>query len=233
MDKYMKLKDIPKGQRWAHFKEYYKFQTFMAVFIGILLIILVKDMFFSEKYDITITEATTRYYSEEVMSEMDTMFTEHSRDYDGNNKRNVAVFHISFDTSVNADVQMFMAAQTKLLGQFQDENNSIFLLDDDLYEYLLGDEKVEDSYANLKEVVGGSVTPLLREGDEYRLYLKDIPAFQESETLQLIPDDLFFIMRREEHVNPKGKAKIAELYNRSVQMMESLAAGTAEPEVTK
>ena len=82
MDKYMKLKDIPKGQRWAHFKEYYKFQTFMAVFIGILLIILVKDMFFSEKYDITITEATTRYYSEEVMSEMDTMFTEHSRDYD-------------------------------------------------------------------------------------------------------------------------------------------------------
>lgn len=233
MDKYMKLKDIPKGQRWAHFKEYYKFQTFMAVFFGILLIILVKDMFFSEKYDITITEATTRYYSEEVTGAMDTMFTEHSRDYDGNNKRNVAVFHITFDTSVNADVQMFMAAQTKLLGQFQDENNSIFLLNEDIYEYLLGDEKVEDSYANLKEVVGGSVTPLLREGDEYRLYLKDIPAFQESETLQLISDDLFFIMRKEEHVNPKGKAKIAELYDRSVQMMESLAAGTAEPEVTK
>ena len=205
MDKYMKLKDIPKGQRWAHFKEYYKFQTFMAVFFGILLIILVKDMFFSEKYDITITEATTRYYSEEVTGAMDTMFTEHSRDYDGNNKRNVAVFHITFDTSVNEDI----------------------------YEYLLGDEKVEDSYANLKEVVGGSVTPLLREGDEYRLYLKDIPAFQESETLQLISDDLFFIMRKEEHVNPKGKAKIAELYDRSVQMMESLAAGTAEPEVTK
>ena len=229
----MKLKDIPKGQRWAHFKEYYKFQTFMVVFFGALLIILVKDMFFSEKYDITITEATTRYYSEEVTGAMDTMFTEHSRDYDGNNKRNVAVFHITFDTSVNADVQMFMAAQTKLLGQFQDENNSIFLLNEDIYEYLLGDEKVEDSYANLKEVVGGSVTPLLREGDEYRLYLKDIPAFQESETLQLISDDLFFIMRKEEHVNPKGKAKIAELYDRSVQMMESLAAGTAEPEVTK
>ena len=233
MDKYMKLKDIPKGQRWAHFKEYYKLQTFMAVFFGILLIILVKDMFFSEKYDITITEATTRYYSEEVTGAMDTMFTEHSRDYDGNNKRNVAVFHITFDTSVNADVQMFMAAQTKLLGQFQDENNSIFLLNEDIYEYLLGDEKVEDSYANLKEVVGGSVTPLLREGDEYRLYLKDIPAFQENETLQLISDDLFFIMRKEEHVNPKGKAKIAELYDRSVQMMESLTAGTAEPEVTK
>jgi hypothetical protein len=40
-------------------------------------------------------------------------------------------------------------------------------------------------------------------------------------------------MRKEEHVNPKGKKDIAELYDRSVQMMESLAAGTAEPEVTK
>ena len=63
------------------------------------------------------------------------------------------------------------------------------------------------------------------------LYLKDIPAFQDAEYLQYITDDVFFVMRKEEHVNPKGKEKIAELYSRSVQMMESLAAGTAEPEV--
>lgn len=233
MDKYMKLKDIPKGQRWAHFKEYYKFQTFMAVFFGVLLIILIKDVFFSEKADIVITESTTKYFSQEITDEMDRVFTEHSADYDGNGERNVSVFHVMFDLSANGDVQMFMAAQTKLLGQFQDDNNSIFLLNEDIYEYLLGDEKVEESYANLKEVVGGSVTPLLREGEEYRLYLKDIPAYQESELLQRIADDLFFVMRKEEHVNPKGKKDIAELYDRSVQMMESLAAGTAEPEVTK
>lgn len=231
MDKYMKLKDIPKGQRWAHFKEYYKIHTFAVIFFGFILITLVKDVFFQEKYDVVVTQAATRYYSEEVTDEMTRMFTEHARDYDGNGKRNVSVFHIPFDTSTNADVQMVMASQTKLIGQFQDDNDSIFLINDEICKFLQGDESDEMTFANLKETVGGSVTPLLREESEYRLYLKDIPAFQESEILQRISDDLFFVMRREEHVNPKGEEELAELYSRSVQLMESLAAGTAEPEM--
>ena len=73
--------------------------------------------------------------------------------------------------------------------------------------------------------MGGSVAPLLGEETE-KLDLKDIPAYQENELLHHLPQEMFFVMRREQDVNPKGDEEIAEIYQRSVKMMENLASGT-------
>ena len=120
-----------------------------------------------------------------------------------------------------------MAAQTRVIAQFQDKNQIIFLMDQDIYDYLNYDEEGEDTaiFADLADTVGGSVTPLLGEETD-KLYLKDIPAYQENELLQQLPQEMFFVMRREQDVNPKGDEEIAEIYQRSVKMMENLASGT-------
>ena len=226
MDKYMKLKDIPKGKRWAHFWEYYKIHTIVTVAVLVLVVMLVKDVFFREKVDIVITESSVKYTTEAASAELKRVLTLHARDFDGNGERVADVYQITMSTDVNEDPQMIIAAQTRLVAQFQDENAIIFLMDEDIYNYLKSDEDPDAMYADLSETVGGSVTPLLGE-DKTRLYLKDIPAYQDNELLQQLPD-LFFVMRREEHVNRKGDEKIAEIYDRSVQMMENLASGAMQ-----
>lgn len=223
MDKYVKLKDVPKGKRWEHYWNYYKIHTFIGVFVVIMAAMLIKDVVFKEKVDIVLTVSSVKYTSEEVSAELERALSLHARDFDGNGKRVADIYQITMSTDANADPEMVMAAQTRLIAQFQDKNAIIFLMDEDIYNYLGSDEEL---FADLSQAVGGSVTPLLGE-DKTRLYLKDIPVYQDNELLQKLPD-LFFVMRREQDVNPKGDEEIALLYSRSVQMMENLASGAME-----
>lgn len=228
MDKYMKLKDIPKGQRWEHFWTYYKVQTIIGAFVVLLVAMLVKDVVFKEKVDIYLTVASSEYASDAVSAELSRVLQQYGEDFDGNGDLSVYVDQITMSTeSYTVDPEMVMAAQTRLIAQFQDKNQIIFLMDQDIYDYLNYDEEGEDTaiFANLADTVGGSVTPLLGEETD-KLYLKDIPAYQENELLQQLPQEMFFVMRREQDVNPKGDEEIAEIYQRSVKMMENLASGT-------
>lgn len=228
MDKYVKFKDVPKGKRWEHFWTYYKMQTIAVVLALFALIPLLKDVFFKEKVDIVITHMASEYYWDDAVTELDRLLELHARDFDGNGER---VAKIDFITLPSDDAEMALAAQTRIVAQFQDKNSIVFLMDEAMYTYVCGEgEEKEELFADLSETVGGSVTALLGE-DKTRLYLKDIPAYQDNELLAELPDDLFFAMRIREHVNPNGKEALAEIYDRGVQMMENLAAGAMEEAV--
>lgn len=220
MDKYVKLRDVPKGKRWEHYWNYYKVHTFIGAFVLIMVGTLISDVAFREKVDVYLTVASTKYIREENTEALNHLLETGGEDFDGNGKTVVDVNQIYMPTDISADPEVVMAAQTRLIAQFQDKNAIIFLIDQDIYDYLYSDEEL---YANLAETVGGSVTPLLGE-DPTRLYLKDIPGVAGNEELEKLPN-LFFVMRREQDVNLKNEPKVAEIYQRSVQVMENLASG--------
>ena len=49
MDKYVKLKDVPKGKRWEHYWNYYKIHTIIGGFLLVMGVMLIKDVFFRKK----------------------------------------------------------------------------------------------------------------------------------------------------------------------------------------
>ena len=135
MDKYMKLKDIPKGQRWEHFWTYYKVQTIIGAFVVLLVAMLVKDVVFKEKVDIYLTVASSEYASDAVSAELSRVLQQYGEDFDGNGDLSVYVDQITMSTeSYTVDPEMVMAAQTRLIAQFQDKNQIIFLMDQDIYD---------------------------------------------------------------------------------------------------
>lgn len=219
MDKYVKLKDVPKGQRWEHYWNYYKIHTIVGGFLLIMGVMLIKDVFFREKVDLVITVATTGYFSEESNEELERYLNEYARDYSGNGHKLVDKYDIILSTDVNADPQVVMANQTRLLAQFQNTDAAILLMDEEIYEYLGSDDE-EDLYADMVDLVGEEAAPLIRE-DRRRIYLKDLPALQDNEYIQRMPD-LFFVIRDESNVNRKNKPEVAETYQDSVDFLRNM-----------
>ena len=207
MDKYVKLKDVPKGKRWEHYWNYYKIHTIIGGFLLVMGVMLIKDVFFREKVDLVITVASTGYFSEEASQELERCLNEYARDYNGNGHKLVEMYDVTLSTDVNADPQVVMANQTRLLAQFQNTDAAILLMDEEIYEYLGPDEE-ENLYAGMVDLVGEEAAPLIRE-DRRRIYLKDLPALQDNEYIQRLPD-LFFVIRDESNVNRKNKPEISE-----------------------
>ena len=219
MDKYVKLKDVPKGKRWEHYWNYYKIHTIIGGFLLVMGVMLIKDVFFREKVDLVITVASTGYFSEEASQELERCLNEYARDYYGNGHKLVEMYDVTLSTDVNADPQVVMANQTRLLAQFQNTDAAILLMDEEIYEYLGPDEE-ENLYAGMVDLVGEEAAPLIRE-DRRRIYLKDLPALQDNEYIQRLPD-LFFVIRDESNVNRKIKPEISETYQNSVDFLRNM-----------
>ena len=219
MDKYVKLKDVPKGKRWEHYWNYYKIHTIIGGFLLVMGVMLIKDVFFREKVDLVITVASTGYFSEEASQELERCLNEYARDYNGNGHKLVEMYDVTLSTDVNADPQVVMANQTRLLAQFQNTDAAILLMDEEIYEYLGPDEE-ENLYAGMVDLVGEEAAPLIRE-DRRRIYLKDLPALQDNEYIQRLAD-LFFVIRDESNVNRKNKPEISETYQNSVDFLRNM-----------
>ena len=219
MDKYVKLKDVPKGKRWEHYWNYYKIHTIIGGFLLVMGVMLIKDVFFREKVDLVITVASTGYFSEEASQELERCLNEYARDYNGNGHKLVEMYDVTLSTDVNADPQVVMANQTRLLAQFQNTDAAILLMDEEIYEYLGPDEE-ENLYVGMVDLVGEEAAPLIRE-DRRRIYLKDLPALQDNEYIQRLPD-LFFVIRDESNVNRKNKPEISETYQNSVDFLRNM-----------
>lgn len=227
MDKYVKIWDVPKGQRWAHYWNYYKVHTIVGGFILILTISLIRDVFFQEKPDLVVTVASTKYFTTECDEELSRVLTSYARDYNGNNHKYIDKYQVTMSTEANADMQMVMASQTKLIAQFQNTDAAIFLLDQDIYDYLRSDEE-EDLYADMAVLVGDEAAPFVSE-DGKRIYLKELPAFQDNAEIQALPD-LFFVIRSESNVNRKNKPEVSLTYQNSVDFLRNLVRNDAEIE---
>ena len=219
MDKYVKLKDVPKGQRWEHYWNYYKIHTIIGGFLLIMGVMLIKDVFFREKVDLVVTVASTGYFSEEASQELERCLNDYARDYNGNKHKLVEMYDVTLSTDVNADPQVVMANQTRLLAQFQNTDAAILLMDEAIYEYL-GTEDEENLYADMVDLIGEEAAPLIRE-DRRRIYLKDLPALKDNEYIQRLPD-LFFIIRDESNVNRKNKPEVSATYQNSVDFLRNM-----------
>ena len=218
MDKYVKIWDVPKGKRWEHYWNYYKVHTIVGAFVLILLIMLIKDVFFQEKPDLVVTVASTRYFTTESNEELSKVLSGYARDYNGNRHKFVDNYQVTMSTEANAD---------KLIAQFQNTDAAVFLLDQDIYDYLRSDEE-DDLYADMIDVIGDEAAPFVSE-DGKRIYLKELPAFQDNDKIQALPD-LFFVIRSESNLNRKNKPEVSLAYQNSIDFLKNLISNNMETE---
>ncbi len=219
MDKYMKLKDVPKGQRWGQFWEYYRWQTIGAIFLLVCAVSLCREIFFRTEPDASLIISGQLVLSDEGWDHLSQLMQQYAEDYNGDGQVYVDVADVSFTPGVqDSDPQMFMAMQTRLGGEFQSKKRIFFILD----EYTAKMVGADEDMGNIQEILQDELGDTVLENPT-RLYLKDIAAFQEDEWLsESLPEGLYLAYRPEQSFNRQGKADLQKDFENQCKFIKNL-----------
>ena len=200
---------VPKGKRLKYFKDYYLISTIVLIVILIMVGSLVKTIFFREPDDLNVLVAAAQsdfedkhyvFLEEQILKNYDI-------DFNGNGNEKLA---INDCIMVNNQVaggfetaEQDMVAGMKLSSVLETSLCIIQLVDEDMYQFMLGEDMIE-TFENLKEF------GLKGEG-----YIK-VPLSETDLDTKMI-DPLYLTVR------PKEASRIdPEIYKKNIEIVKQI-----------
>ena len=149
-------KEYPKEpltskQKWDNFW-FYNTGKIVAVLIAAVLVgLYIYELVTKEKHDITLVYATSDYVLDDQVTEIEEMLSQYVTDVDGNGEVSLYIDDLVINsTSAQADPTMVQAQSTKLMAAFALNEDSIFILDQGIYDSL-GDS-IDGAFINMEEL---------------------------------------------------------------------------------
>ena len=177
-DHMIKMSEVPKGQRYQQFKDYYRVPTICAI-IGIIMVIsILKTTVFAPKPDAFLLIATKNEVSTELTMGIETLYAEVGNDFGGDEKRLISVTPASYNPlQAKTDPEVGMAMQTKLMAVLSTAENILQIVDDDMFSYF-EEQGLIGTYSDL----GKSETEFGKSPDEIiKIPLSEIEFFKNEE----------------------------------------------------
>ena len=128
---------VAKIRKWFHdYWYYYRLPVTIGAVALVIVIFLVKDIVFREKYDFSyVAAARGGYISEELTNAVDAVAAEVAGDFDGNGAVNI--LPVPIIVSEDGMSQQDMAMQSKFTVMFSDDSIWLMLLNDTYMEFVL------------------------------------------------------------------------------------------------
>ena len=128
---------MAKIRKWFHdYWYYYRLPVTIGAVALVIVIFLVKDIVFREKYDFSyVAAARGGYISEELTNAVDAVAAEVAGDFDGNGAVNI--LPVPIIVSEDGMSQQDMAMQSKFTVMFSDDSIWLMLLNDTYMEFVL------------------------------------------------------------------------------------------------
>ncbi len=161
---------ITKKQKWDNFWYHYKLPFWIILFVALLVTFFVKDLIFRPEYDVTVLFSSQFPFTQEheKIAKGFELFAEDTNN-NGEVLANVEIIQYvdlnNQENMANADPQMVIANQTKLMATVSGFTSVIMVLDDYSYDYITNSDI---KFMNLSKI-GGTGENI--KGD--RFYLKD------------------------------------------------------------
>jgi len=135
-------KDLTFSQKWENFWFYYKKHVIIGAIILIMLVWLIKDIVVQSSYDYDITFAARGYFSDETQAAVHDAFVSVGEDLDGNGEVTVNISFILLPTLEGqyTEYEAEQAGQVKLMGAVTAEEALIYVLDDNMLQYMFADD---------------------------------------------------------------------------------------------
>lgn len=215
-EKYGKIPPKFTKEWWGHFWYYYKWRVIgIAIAVTITLVTVVQCVS-RPKYDMYITYAGHKLYSDNLSEKMQDSFNEYITDIDGNGKQSVFFQQMTFyDTAGNEE--MDSAMQTKLDFTFTKDCSFIYLMDRAEAELYINRDSTNRLFTETAEWAKDTDAEILKseDGAGYAVNLKDSRFLKERE---LYCDDLYLLIR----MNKKDDEKNKKAYEDSLKIAEIL-----------
>lgn len=214
-DHMVKFKEVPKGQRWQFFWDYYRVPTIVGIIVAVIVISLIKTIFFTPEPDINILLTTQYTFSDENLEKFNKQVENLIDDFDGDNKKIVLTTPIAYNDKVSeTDPQYAMAALTKFNVELASGLNIIQITDDALYERY----KVSECLATYEVFEDfGVKCPYEDKKEIVKIPLKEIKAFSNIDHA----DELYITIRPPMQQHTK-KEKDRKIYTFNLEFINKL-----------
>ena len=157
MEKYGTIPPRFTKEWWAYFWEYYKWHTIATAFVVILIAVTLVQCVTKTVYDMTVTYAGDRVFSEEAVNSINEALAGVINDMDGDGENNIFFQQLTFGTA-NNDPQYEMAMQTKLMLEFSAGETFMYIFSKSEMDTYLNQENCEDLFLPVSEwVEDGSI----------------------------------------------------------------------------
>lgn len=159
---------------------YYKIHTIVAVLVIIVLAFLITQCAKKVDPDMTVMLVSKRVsISEDQQTKLEKVLSDYTEDVNNDGKKIVTVEVLNIDDE-NGDAQYSSAMRQKLMVEVAGTNNTIFVTDDEFYNYL---NKDKDFFCDIS-----TISDKVAIGTD-RITMKDIKAF-DIDDLQKYYGDL-------------------------------------------
>ncbi len=133
---------VPKTfkEKWKNYWYHYKGLTWGGLAGVVLVVWLIKDIFFGPEYDLSVTTAT-KYMFSALNDSMSSDLASYAEDYNGDGKTDVTYNEITIyldPEAENVDVQMNAINLQKLMAVFAGGEDLLFVLEQESYDYVCG-----------------------------------------------------------------------------------------------
>ena len=179
-DHMIKMSEVPKGQRYQQFKDYYRIPVIVGIIAVIMVVSILKTTVFAPKPDTFMLVATNYTVDSEFTDKIKTQYAEKGIDFNDDGKCLISITPLEYnEVQLKTDPEVGMAMQTKLMAVLSTAENIMQVVDDGMYEYFLEQDLI-GTYADL----GDKAAEFENASDEIiKIPLSDIPFFKSEELL--------------------------------------------------
>ena len=141
---------VPKTfkQKWKNYWYHYKGTTWMTVFISVLAVWFIHDMFFSPKPDLSIGIATytgVSYFTDDISEDLGA----YAGDYNEDGQVLISASESYFNME---DAEMVSAYYQKFIAEISGGSELVFILDDFTYDVVLDNTEGESMFIDFGEL---------------------------------------------------------------------------------
>jgi len=211
-DHVYKPTEVPKGQRWQYFLDYYKIPVIATVILIIAVISILKSTVFAPKTDVPLLFATEQFIDYEVCQEMQPDFEAMELDFDENGQVLVSFDCIHLDPNSQAqDPEYFNAQQMKLIAVLSSATSALQIVDESLYAYFESEELI-GTYKELPDAHGHAPE------EPVKIPLEELTPFKNY--TDRLPSGLYMTVRPKDAMQLGDSKKKFENYMHQLEALE-------------
>jgi len=213
-DHVYKPSEIPKGQRFQYFWDYYKIPVLVGVLILIAVVYFLKTVVFAPKTDVSILIASREYVDYEVTEQIAEKMRALPYDLDGDGKVEVSIDYIHLDPEAQQqDPEYYNAQKMKLVAILSTAETALQIVDEETYQYLEAEELI-GTYGELSEDYGHAPDEAIK------IPLSSFALFNQYN--EQLPQGLFFTLRPKDAMQLGDSEKKLAVYMHQVAVLEDL-----------
>lgn len=168
---------------WGWYWMYYKGITLGVIFALFLVGVTAYDYIKSEKFDVTLTYAGSRYYSDVFKEKMEEILSPLCDDLDGNGEKNLYFSHLDINPD-SKNIEYIQTNTLKLNMAIGEEESYIFFLDKPVADLYKGENSEDIAYAPLEDWVEGDISGFETydaHGKAYGIDISNLKFFKDAE----------------------------------------------------